>query len=105
MQNDMDNAASHNAAPGGAEARADHPGNGPRNLRSACDACHHAKVRCSGGGSPCKKCEREFVPLPGFLTGVALTSLVAKSHVATAIQPESANQKEAKTKGRWKNYE
>lgn len=28
-------------------------------LRTACDGCHTAKIRCTGG-SPCARCAREY---------------------------------------------
>ncbi|KAH7305899.1 hypothetical protein B0I35DRAFT_443453 [Stachybotrys elegans] len=33
----------------------------PKRLRLACDSCHSAKIRCSGG-QPCKKCQNSYVP-------------------------------------------
>ncbi|OCL02658.1 hypothetical protein AOQ84DRAFT_392810 [Glonium stellatum] len=47
----------HNAA----SYKSSRPEDGPRKLRSACDACHSAKIRCSGGGVPCTRCERDGV--------------------------------------------
>lgn len=44
-----------------ASRKSSRPDDGPRKLRSACDACHSAKIRCSGGGVPCTRCEREYV--------------------------------------------
>ncbi|KAF2815497.1 uncharacterized protein BDZ99DRAFT_567329 [Mytilinidion resinicola] len=38
-----------------------HGANQERKLRSACDACHSAKIRCSGGAVPCTRCERDGV--------------------------------------------
>ncbi|OCK86104.1 hypothetical protein K432DRAFT_438786 [Lepidopterella palustris CBS 459.81] len=44
-----------------ASTRRSTPHDGTRKLRSACDACHSAKIRCSGGGVPCTRCERDGV--------------------------------------------
>ncbi|KAF2801058.1 hypothetical protein K505DRAFT_355138 [Melanomma pulvis-pyrius CBS 109.77] len=37
-------------------------GDRTKTLRSACDYCHKAKVRCSGGGITCGRCERDNMP-------------------------------------------
>ncbi|KAF2711266.1 hypothetical protein K504DRAFT_465036 [Pleomassaria siparia CBS 279.74] len=36
--------------------------NRPTSLRTACDYCHQAKVRCTGGGSVCGRCQRDNIP-------------------------------------------
>ncbi|KAI9372307.1 hypothetical protein BJX61DRAFT_542857 [Aspergillus egyptiacus] len=43
------------------EPPSSHTDQGHRKLRIACDACHNAKTRCSGG-EPCEKCDRGCVP-------------------------------------------
>ncbi|KAF2869624.1 hypothetical protein BDV95DRAFT_608465 [Massariosphaeria phaeospora] len=34
---------------------------GTKKLRAACDACHNAKIKCSGGGVMCAKCIKDKV--------------------------------------------
>lgn len=40
----------------------DRPRDGTRRLRSACDNCHLAKIRCTGAGSPCPRCIKDDIP-------------------------------------------
>ena len=47
---------------------------GPRKLRSACNACHSAKIRCSGGGVPCTRDVKESMLLLKTLQILRLTN-------------------------------
>jgi hypothetical protein len=63
-------------------------GSGTRRLRAACDACHNAKIKCSGGGVACTRCIKEYVRW--CLIRVWLSQLtrnaIARYNVDTAIE-------------------